>query len=176
MNTLALDSGKCSATSNDNARSYFLSIIIGWVRSRGKKYFLSIRRRDKIPRSDLIAIVEDIEGVDSVNLHFVSDFAEQRKANAALVRTSLVASDLDSFGDIIIGRDVLPIIRGGWKDAKKFEYQSGLDMTKPSSVNINIKSVIPVTHNTRVNSETKNNIKSTPKPGNKSLGGPSIAL
>ena len=31
-------------------------------------YFLNIRRRDIIPRSDLIGIIENIDGVDTVNV------------------------------------------------------------------------------------------------------------
>ena len=37
------------------------------------EYFLNLERRDKIPRSDLIKIVEEIDGVDSVSLAFISD-------------------------------------------------------------------------------------------------------
>lgn len=42
------------------------------IRTQLNDYFLENKRRDKIPKSDLIAIIEDIEGVDSVNVFFVS--------------------------------------------------------------------------------------------------------
>jgi hypothetical protein len=146
--------------------------------NRLSDYFLAIRRRDKIPRSDLIAIIEDIVGVDSVNLNFVSKFEEDEKlkVNPNVRLSAPPAKDLDSFGDIIIGRDVLPIIRGGWTDANGFEYIEGLDMSKPSSVNINIQSVTPVNYNTLVNDSTKSNIKNKPKPGDTDVSAPSISM
>jgi hypothetical protein len=36
------------------------------------EYFLQIDRRDKIPRSDIVRIIEEIDGVDSVYVDFVS--------------------------------------------------------------------------------------------------------
>jgi hypothetical protein len=36
-------------------------------------YFLGLSRRDRIPVTDLINIIEDIEGVDSVKLQFKSE-------------------------------------------------------------------------------------------------------
>jgi hypothetical protein len=44
------------------------------------QYFLSIRRRDIIPRSDLIALVESIPGVDSVMVFFLSEKNELYQA------------------------------------------------------------------------------------------------
>ena len=35
-------------------------------------YFLEIDRRDKIPRSDIVRIIEEIDGVDSVYVEFIS--------------------------------------------------------------------------------------------------------
>tara|TARA_R110000796_G_scaffold44977_4_gene109253 strand:- start:10119 stop:11927 length:1809 start_codon:yes stop_codon:yes gene_type:complete len=45
------------------------------------EYFLSIQRRDKIPRSDIIKIVEDISGIDSVYVEFISEKNEQALFN-----------------------------------------------------------------------------------------------
>ena len=44
-------------------------------------YFLSLQRRDKIPRSDIIKIVEEINGVDSVYVDFISEQNEQAILN-----------------------------------------------------------------------------------------------
>ena len=128
---------------------------------RVSDYFLGIRRRDKIPRSDLIAIVEDIEGIDSVNLNFVSQAGEAAKA----IDPDAIIEDLDTFGDILIGRDELPIIRGGWTDRNGFEYIQGLDLTKPSSINIDIKATVAVNLNKQVNEQTKRTIKEETPPG-----------
>ena len=42
------------------------------------EYFLSLERRDKIPKSDIVRIIEEIDGVDSVSINFVS--AENEEA------------------------------------------------------------------------------------------------
>ena len=36
------------------------------------EYFLNVNRRDRIPRSDIISIIENVEGIDSVNVFFIS--------------------------------------------------------------------------------------------------------
>jgi len=41
------------------------------------EYFLKLKRRDKIPRSDIMKLIEEIEGVDSVYLEFVSKDNEE---------------------------------------------------------------------------------------------------
>jgi len=41
------------------------------------EYFLSIKRRDKIPRSDIIKIIEEIDGIDSVYVDFISKTNEE---------------------------------------------------------------------------------------------------
>ena len=42
-------------------------------------YLINVRRRDKIPKSDLIALLENIKGVDSVNISFISEENEKIK-------------------------------------------------------------------------------------------------
>lgn len=41
------------------------------------EYFLSLQRRDKIPRSDIIKMIENIDGVDSVYVDFISKTNEE---------------------------------------------------------------------------------------------------
>lgn len=41
------------------------------------EYFLKLKRRDKIPRSDIMKLIEDVDGVDSVYLEFVSKDNEE---------------------------------------------------------------------------------------------------
>ena len=41
------------------------------IRKHLNEYFLNVNRRDRIPRSDLVAIIEGIEGIDSVNVFYI---------------------------------------------------------------------------------------------------------
>lgn len=97
-------------------------------------YFLSNKRTDRIPKSDLIRVIESVDGVDSVNVSFLSELNENKIDNGALI-------GLDEFGDIIIGRDELPLIRGGWSDKNGIYYEDGLSNEKPCSLNISFKKV-----------------------------------
>jgi len=117
-------------------------------------YFLNIRRRDKIPRSDLIAAIEAISGVDSVSLYFVGE------SNEAAKTQSPNSPDIgfDEFGDIVMGKDEIVVISGGWEDRNGIYYDYGAGMSTLSSVNIDIRSIVPVTYNTRVNSILKSSL------------------
>ena len=97
-------------------------------------YFLSNRRRDRIPKSDIISIIESIEGVDSVNVYFVSDKNEQYKKQAE--NASKPDIGLDDFGDIIMDRGELVLIRGGWANRYGQYFNPGIDPAKPSTLNI----------------------------------------
>jgi hypothetical protein len=97
-------------------------------------YFLTNRRRDRIPKSDIISIIESIEGVDSVNVYFVSDKNEQYKKQAE--NASKPDIGLDDFGDIIMDRGELVLIRGGWANRYGQYFNPGIDPAKPSTVNI----------------------------------------
>jgi hypothetical protein len=128
-------------------------------------YFIGIRRRDKIPRSDLIAIIESIPGVDSVTLFFIS----QKNENYAISVSSLSDTDpkkkivlgLDEFGDISFDKDEIAIIAGGWSDRAGLFYDRGADLNKLSSINIDVRSIVPITHNTEINQRNKTFIKNS---------------
>jgi hypothetical protein len=117
-------------------------------------YFLNIRRRDKIPRSDLIAAIEAINGVDSVSLYFVGESNEEAKMQSP----NSPDIGFDEFGDIIMGKDEIVVISGGWEDRNGIYYDYGAGMNTLSSVNIDIRSIVPVTYNTRVNSILKSSL------------------
>jgi len=118
-------------------------------------YFLNIRRRDKIPKSDLIAIIEGIEGIDSVFLYFISEINEKMKKQDP----NSLDVGLDEFGDIIINKNEIVVISGGWSDRHNNYYDYGINKNGLSSVNITVKSVVPITYNTKVNNILKNTIK-----------------
>lgn len=119
-------------------------------------YFLNIRRRDKIPRSDLIAAIEGVSGIDSVSLYFVSQSNEDAK------RQNPNSPDIgfDEFGDILMGKDEIVIISGGWDDRNGIHYDLGAGMENLSSVNIDVRSIVPYTYNSRVNNLLKGSLKS----------------
>lgn len=130
----------------DTIKSQITSIL--------SNYFLGIRRRDKIPRSDLIAAIEAIQGVDSVSLYFVGESNEASK----LQSPNSPDVGFDEFGDIIMGKDEIVVISGGWEDRNGIYYDDGASMTTLSSINIDVRSIVPVTYNTRVNNLLKNSI------------------
>ena len=112
--------------SKDNLRQQIIS--------KCSDYFLKNRRRDRIPKSDLIAIIENIQGVDSVNLWFVGEENEFFKSDPA--NASLPDVGIDTFGDIIINRGEYALVRGGWNDRNGYVYYDTSSATKPGSINI----------------------------------------
>jgi hypothetical protein len=125
------------------------------IEERLSDYFLHNRRRDRIPRSDLIAVIESVEGVDSVNVSVLSQIDEEQAVLVATGQRSsqnLEAPRIDGFGDIIIRDRELPIIRGGWTDRYGTEYRKGIDDNNPGALNIIIKDVVDRTYNSEMNS------------------------
>lgn len=55
--------------------------IYSAVRSKVSDYLLNITRRDKLPKSDIIYILEAVEGVDAVNVKFISETEETALRN-----------------------------------------------------------------------------------------------
>ena len=50
--------------------------IFSEVRARVSDYLLNITRRDKLPKSDIVYILEEIDGIDAVNVRFISETEE----------------------------------------------------------------------------------------------------
>lgn len=46
------------------------------VRARVSDYLLNVTRRDKLPKSDIVYILEEIDGIDAVNVRFISETEE----------------------------------------------------------------------------------------------------
>ena len=55
---------------------YSKSDIFNDVRGVVANYLLNITRRDKLPKSDIVYILEEVEGIDSVNVRFISETEE----------------------------------------------------------------------------------------------------
>ena len=107
-------------------------------------YFITNTRRDRIPVSDLIQLVENVPGVDSVSIIFDAD-----KANSVYYGDGKYG--IDEYGDIVLSRniidklgnkievnDLLPLFRGGFTSPSGIEYSDDLD-SLTSAVNITLR-------------------------------------
>ena len=55
--------------------------IFNNIRSSISDYLINITRRDRLPKSDIVAILEGVEGIDSVNVRFTSKAEEEVRRN-----------------------------------------------------------------------------------------------
>jgi hypothetical protein len=161
-----------------NVKKYVINIVVRWIEGYDKNamtvairntlndYFLTINRRDRVPRSDLISLIEGIEGIDSINLFFLSQENEEAIRNGfyfvpvygidpatdqkVLIENKKIVLGpeedpqlgLDEFGDIIIGSNDIVVIRGGWEDRNGTYYE---EMPVPNgigSLNVFYKNMI----------------------------------
>ena len=51
------------------------------IRAKVSEYLLKITRRDRLPKSDIVALIENVEGIDSVNVQFMSKSNEDAIRN-----------------------------------------------------------------------------------------------
>lgn len=108
------------------------SSISSNIRSILNKYFLNIGRSDIIPKSDLVALIENIDGVDTCDVFFVSKENEMAKKNGYYYddyggMIPVGASEdprvgFDQYGNIVMDRGCIYIPRGGWRDANDNYY------------------------------------------------------
>ena len=160
-------------------RKYALNIVLRYFENVDKgsinddiekqlnDYFLNVNRRDRIPRSDIISIIENVEGVDSVNVFFISEqnenairdgyyFVPVYGTDPATDQQVLIENKkivlkpgedpllgLDDFGDIKIEPQALAIIRGGWEDRNGNYYSPYPEENKLGSLNVFFKTSIP---------------------------------
>ena len=106
-------------------------------------YLIHNSRRDRIPVSDLIKIVEDIDGINSVTISFDAD-----KNNEHIYGDKNYG--IDEYGDIILYRyindengipieikDIIPLFRGTFTSINEVEYTDELyDSIGPINVNL----------------------------------------
>jgi hypothetical protein len=113
-----------------------VEVIKNEIYVRLSNYFLTINRTGRIPRSDLIKLIEEIDGVDSVNVNVVCEKNEiSKKSNPLNYEIGV-----DEHNDIIIGDNELPVIRGGWTDRYGNYYDKGISAEGLGAVNIRIRS------------------------------------
>lgn len=120
-------------------------------------YLIYYKRRDIIPISDIVALFEKIEGIDSVKVWFDADVENEA------VYAERGFYGIDEYGDIVLTRgfqdmngntkdvrDILPILRGGftspegvvYSDVQSYESLSGFNLT-----------LVEYTSNTKLNLE-----------------------
>jgi hypothetical protein len=133
------------------------------IRKRISEYMLSLKRRDKIPKSDFIAIIESVPGVDTVSFFFVGQKNEENQiAIKNLTNVSQAQLDetigMDQFGDIIIGRNELVLLRGGWTDRNGTFYTESVVDGKPGPLNITVASIVPRNFRSELNASLKSQI------------------
>lgn len=139
---------------------YDPEVIKDKARTSISEYFINLKRRDRVPKSDIIAIVEAIEGVDSVSFYFVGQTNEEYhstidnlpNASASQLNRQI---GLDDFGDIIINSGELVLLRGGWADRYGTAFEVGIVPGKPSALNISIASINQKTLNNQLNIEQR---------------------
>lgn len=122
------------------------SSISSNIRSRLNKYFLNINRNDIIPKSDLISIVEGIDGVDTCDVYFISKDNEMAKRNGyyydeyglmiPVSNNEDPQVGLDSYGNIVMDKGCIYVPRGGWKDANDNYFTATPESGKLGPLNI----------------------------------------
>lgn len=132
------------------------------INSNLSTYFGALKRRGIIPRSDIISIIENIDGVDSIDCNFISEANEAYHLAFEQYKQSIMQSNptvnpasitmygyepnkvigLDpKLGDIVYAKNELPIIRGGFKTRYNIYYNETPSTVGLSSINIEILSL-----------------------------------
>ena len=153
-----------------NIQRFVINVIIRYFESASKqsirtniqsilsKYFLNINRNDIIPVSDLIALIEGIDGVDTCDVFFILKKNEDAKINGYYTKKSTVYKQcrfvqqdeivecgglsgdprigFDSFGNIITEDNEIYIPCGGWYDSDGHYYTPGIETGKLGPLNI----------------------------------------
>lgn len=98
------------------------------------EYLSTLERDDRIPKSDIINILENIEGIDSVNITFV---CKKNEDYHKIKPESKTIYGLDPvLGDIVVEPNELAVIRGGWSDRNLTYYNETLDNEGLGPINI----------------------------------------
>lgn len=176
-------------------KRYVINVVIRWIEGYDKNeisvavrnvlndYFLTVNRRDRVPRSDLISLIETIEGIDSVNLFFLSEENEEAIRNGfyfvpvygidpatdqkTLIENKKIVLEpnedpqlgLDEFGDIIIDPTDIVVIKGGWKDRNNTYYEDTPVTNGIGSLNVFFKDMVDSNLYNKTQQEKFNNLR-----------------
>lgn len=107
-------------------------------------YLISFSRRDRIPVSDIVTLVEAVDGVDSVTVFFDADrnnatyYGEGNYGIDDYGDILLTRTMSDSFGRDVPVSDLLPLFRGTFTNADGIEYSDDIDSLS-STINITLR-------------------------------------
>ena len=122
------------------------------IRSVLNKYFLNINRSDIIPKSDLVSLIEAIEGVDTCDVFFMTKENEMAKKNGfyrdewGLSIPVYEGEDprlgFDDYGNLLMDKGCIYVPRGGWRDANDNYYTLTPEPGKIGPLNIFFHSAV----------------------------------
>ena len=123
---------------------YTYEDIYGSIVDVLSNYFISCKRRDRIPVSDIIAACEGINGVDSVSVYFDADPDNKRMYGNNFNGIDeygdvvLERKIVNSLGNEVIIRDLYPLFRGGFTNEDGVEYSDVQSPDYLSAVNVTL--------------------------------------
>lgn len=97
-------------------------------------YLTTLERDDRIVRSDIVSKIENIQGVDGVNIKFISKKNEDLHIIKPESKDILGLDRL--LGDIVVEKNELALIRGGWVDRNNTYYNETIDSQGMGPINI----------------------------------------
>lgn len=116
------------------------------------KYLISNQRSKQFPVSDLVALLEDVKGINSVKVSFAAD----RDNDILYSKPGFYG--IDEFGDIVMTRNVVdtygskhalndlyPLFRGGFIDPNGVQYEKTQSQQTISAFNFKVTEVTPST-------------------------------
>ena len=129
------------------------------------EYFLNFNRTDRIPKSDIIKELSNLNDIHSVDIQFISRKNEDyHRANKLRIEKKVQLSESNLtpslvevdpnyqpnlslgidpvLGDILFEPEEYPIIRGGWYDRNGVFFSNSLDTSGLKSINIIKKGVV----------------------------------
>lgn len=127
------------------------------IRSKLGQYFLNINRNDIVPLSDIISLVEGIDGVDTCDVFFVNEENERAIINGYYYENEMTWDGLeyiekqqrvyvgydedprigfDNFGNLKVNEYEIFIPKGGWKDRDGNYYTETPEEGKLGPLNI----------------------------------------
>ena len=146
-----------SDSNDDSVKAQIIDVV--------SEYFLNFNRVDRIPKSDLIKVLSNINDIHSVDIQFVSKKNEDYH-RSELIRVSNKVATAESvinptivpvdpnyvpnltlgldpvLGDIIFEPNEIPIIRGGWYDRNGVYFSNSMNDMLLKSLNIIKKGVV----------------------------------
>ena len=106
-------------------------------------YFLTLKRTDRIPISDIIALFEGLDCVDSVNASFDADVKNKEiyKSHYGIDEFGdvvLTRKVIDYFGNTVEVQDLFPLFRGGFVSQDGVNYSDEQDPNVLSAFNLSV--------------------------------------